>query len=84
MKHYRHEGNIRCGGKPVHVVFKYLSRSLLKKRSVGRLIKPPPPLLNNPFYQLDVSLKGDVTIFLIFGISFMTTVQYMYVLYVKR
>jgi hypothetical protein len=28
---YYHEGNIRGGGKTVHIVFKYLSRSLLQE-----------------------------------------------------
>jgi hypothetical protein len=35
-KGMRNEANIRDGGKPVHVVFKHLSRSLLVKSSVER------------------------------------------------
>ncbi len=32
---HRHEANVTGGGKTVHVVFKYLSRSLLVKRGWG-------------------------------------------------
>jgi hypothetical protein len=32
-----HEANIRGGGKTVHVVFKYLSRSYLYRKGGGRV-----------------------------------------------
>jgi hypothetical protein len=44
-----HEANIQDGGKPVHVVFKYLSRSLLYK-GLG--------VISVDFYYVPVGRRG--------------------------
>ncbi len=64
-----HKANIQDGGNAVHVVFKYLSRSLLWKgvRVTGdeRL-----PTTLFPNWSVIIKFKDDVTIILLLGISF--------------
>ncbi len=63
-----HEGNIRYGGKTVHIVFKYLSRS------VGVCDVTLPPLLPPccwSMYKNVHSFKDDVTHILLLGFSSM-------------
>jgi hypothetical protein len=47
-----HEANIREGEKTVHVVFKYLSRSLAVETGAwGRAENAPVALLHHPVFQ---------------------------------
>jgi hypothetical protein len=67
-----HEENIRDGGKTVHVVFKYLSRSLLLKGVGAGAVSPP----SHPHHQLisqliRISFKDDITIILLLSVSFL-------------
>jgi hypothetical protein len=70
--------NILVGGKTVHVVSKYLSRSLFVGRGRGgRTNAPPLPhphyrgkKLSPPFFTEDILLKDDVASILL-GVSFM-------------
>ncbi len=57
-----HEANIQGGGKPVHVVFKYLSRSMLLKGGGEGGVTPPP--LTTTLFPADpwTSFPDDVTV----------------------
>jgi hypothetical protein len=66
------------GGKPVHVVFKYLFRSLLYSISRGgdgrRYASPSPPPFTStlfPSWSGDISFKDDVNVILLLGVSYM-------------
>jgi hypothetical protein len=70
---YKHEANIRGGGKTVHVVCKYLSGSQLKKRALGAVGVTPLPLITTlyPCWSVDISFKDDITGILLLGVPFM-------------